>query len=143
MAAAKNKAVVVVLQSKFRNLSRPIRKITEHLMKITGIKAGYCEVYLVGSDVMHKNVLAFPEPAGFPRPDIKKGLKMLGEIYLNPDYIHKEQLEIAGDKLAYMLIHGFLHILGYDHMKKDDRLVMEKREQQLLKQIHDQFYRRP
>jgi len=106
---------------------------------------------------MRKNVLAFPAPKGFPRPDIKG--KHLGEIYLNPDYIAKERLEIvpplAGSrlpklssldggrnlkleipaKLAYMLIHGFLHLLGYDHKKKSDTIIMQKKELLLMRRL--------
>ncbi len=86
------------------------------------------DVFIVGDALMPKNVLAFPAPPSFPRPDLKQ--PPLGEIYLNPNYIvgHNEDFE-------YMLIHGFLHLLGYDHIKKSDRMVMEPKEQALLRRF--------
>jgi len=86
---------------------------------------GYVEVNLVGDAVMKKNVLSYPAPAGFPRPDAEE--VYLGEIYLNPGYI-KER----GEDFDLMLIHGFLHLLGYDHKKKSDTMKMEKTEDKLL-----------
>jgi rRNA maturation RNase YbeY len=88
----------------------------------------FLEVFLVGDEFMHKNVLSFPHPQNFPRPDVKQ--IPLGEIYLNPKYIEEHE-----ENLVFMLIHGFLHLLGYDHIKKSDRIAMEKREQELLSHI--------
>jgi rRNA maturation RNase YbeY len=92
-------------------------------------RTGYdLEIFIVGDAQMPKNVLAFPAENSFPRPDLKQ--PPLGEIYLNPKYIteHDEDFE-------YMLIHGFLHLLGYDHIKKSDRMVMEPEEQNLLRRF--------
>ncbi len=77
---------------------------------------------------MNRNVLAFPAPKRFPRPDTPG--KFLGEIYLNPGYIEEH-----GENLHYMLVHGFLHLLGYDHIAKGARIVMERRERVLMKKL--------
>ncbi len=83
------------------------------------------EIFIVGNDLMPKNVLAFPADTAFPRPDLSH--PNLGEIHLNPTYISEH-----GEDFEFMLVHGFLHLLGYDHMKKSDRIVMEKEERRLL-----------
>ena len=83
---------------------------------------------MVGKEFMNKNVLAFPTPKSFPRPDINR--KPLGEIYLNPQYIKEN-----GEDLIFMFIHGFLHLLGYDHKRRNDRIRMEKKETELLKSL--------
>jgi len=36
------------------------------------------------------------------------------------------------DHLAHLLIHGVLHLLGYDHDSQDEAAVMEKKEVELL-----------
>ena len=69
------------------------------------------------------NVLSFQKPKNFP------GIK-LGEVYLDPIYIQKHK-----EDLALMLAHGVLHILGYDHEKKSDRIKMERREARLLSKL--------
>ena len=81
----------------------------------------------IASNYLNKNVLAFPAAKHFPRPDLPK--KPLGEIYLNPEYIASHD-----EDLTFMLIHGFLHLLGYDHVKKNDRIRMESREKKLLRE---------
>jgi probable rRNA maturation factor len=69
------------------------------------------------------NVLSFVTPPDFP-------IDVLGEIYLDPKYIEKKN-----EDLAFMLLHGVLHILGYDHERKSDRIVMEKKEKQVMKKL--------
>lgn len=93
------------------------------------------DVFLVDAHAMRKlnrkyrkrdkstNVLSFPAPVHFP-------INTLGEVYLDPKYIEKHK-----EDLAFMLVHGVLHILGYDHEKKSDRIKMEKREAGLLKRL--------
>lgn len=120
------KVVVESWKKEFQRLKPMIQKTALKLGRFLGIKDGYVEIYLVSGNFMNKNVLAFPFPKNFPSPDMKQ--EPLGEIYLNPDYIKKNN-----ENLIYMLIHGFLHLLGYDHKKKSDIIKMEKKEIQLLK----------
>lgn len=92
---------------------------------------GYLEIFLVGNGQMKKNVLSYvdkdrKEP--FLRPDLKE--KYLGEIYLNPSYI-----KASGESLLFMLFHGLLHIAGYDHKRKNDRMIMEGKEDELAKKF--------
>ena len=107
--------IVVAGDAATEKLVNHVRRI---LLRVAAFlnRVGYAEVNLVGNAVMKKNVLSYPAPAGFPRPDAKENY--LGEIYLNPEYI-KER----GENFDLMLIHGFLHLRGYDHIKKNDRMV--------------------
>lgn len=122
------KVIVESWKSEFNRLKPLIKKTALKLGRFLGLQNAHVEIYLVGNGFMEKNVLAFRAPEKFPRPDIKG--KALGEIYLNPDYIEKHK-----ENLLYMLIHGFLHLQGYDHKKKSDRIKMEKKEQELLRFI--------
>lgn len=99
------------------------------------VKKGSIEIYLIDDRRMRRlnrqfrgkdkptNVLSFVKPKGFPG-------ETLGEVYLGPVYIQKNK-----ESLDLMLVHGVLHILGFDHKKKNDRIVMEKKESQLIKVI--------
>lgn len=97
----------------------------------TQISKRTLEIFIVSDSEVPKNVLAFPADLSFPRPDLAK--PALGEIYLNPTYIAAH-----GENFEYMLIHGFLHLLGYDHIQKNDRMVMEAQEQKLLRALKAQ-----
>lgn len=72
------------------------------------------------------NVLSFPEPRGFVDPPRAK--KPLGEIYLCPSYITAH-----GQDIGFMVVHGILHLLGYDHIKRQDRARMERAERRMCR----------
>ena len=94
---------------------------------------GTIEVFLVGNRQMKKNVLSFvaKETRGrFIYPD--QNDKYLGEIYLNPFYIKKNKEDIS-----FMLFHGLLHIAGYDHKRKNDRIKMERKEKIIFSKFGD------
>jgi hypothetical protein len=72
-------------------------------------------------------VLAFPEPARFPRPE-RRGAA-LGEVYLNSD------LRSEPKRLRALLVHGVLHLLGYRHGRKRDTIAMETLERKLVAEL--------
>lgn len=74
------------------------------------------------------NVLAFPEPARFPHPETKK--RHLGEVYLNSSILKKDV-----ERAMPLLLHGILHLLGYDHKKKTDIIKMERLEKKVLAKL--------
>ncbi|MBN1129141.1 MAG: rRNA maturation RNase YbeY [Chitinispirillaceae bacterium] len=56
---------------------------------------------------------------------------LLGEIYLSIPRAAAQAREYGltvHEEIIRLFIHGFLHLLGYDHIKKADRLAMEKKE---------------
>ena len=84
------------------------------------------------------NVLAFPMSGG-PMPLVES--VMLGDVVISLDTALKESEEI-GEPLDHtidrLLIHGVLHLLGYDHEKSDKEAKrMEKEETRLLAQIRE------
>ena len=34
-----------------------------------------------------------------------------------------------------MLVHGFYHLMGYDHIKEEDKLVMRPKEEKVLEKL--------
>lgn len=67
--------------------------------------------------------------------DIKTNVRLLGDIYISLDKI-KEQSKNYGHsflrEFSFLSIHGLLHLLGYDHMKKEDEKVMFSLQEELL-----------
>lgn len=73
-------------------------------------------------------VLSFAAKGNFPHPELGKGARRyLGEIYLAPRVIRAR-----GERTVRMAVHGVLHLLGYAHERKSDRMVMETREAEVL-----------
>lgn len=59
----------------------------------------------------------------------------LGDIYISIDKA-KEQAKEYGHtlkrELAFLTIHGFLHLLGYDHMEKEEEKIMFEKQEMIL-----------
>ena len=85
------------------------------------------------------NVLAFPMSNG-AEPDYSAS--MLGDVVVSVNTASRESIEL-GESLEYaverLLIHGILHLLGYDHTKSEEEAVqMEKEEKRLMKLIMEE-----
>ena len=70
--------------------------------------------------------------------DIDLEIRMLGDIYISYEKA-KEQADYYGHsylrELSFLTIHGLLHLLGYDHMKKEDEEIMFKKQEVILKEF--------
>lgn len=76
------------------------------------------------------NVLSFP---GFEPGTPVSG--MLGDISLARETVEREAAEQGisfADHFSHLVVHGFLHILGYDHVAENEALEMEGLETQIL-----------
>lgn len=81
------------------------------------------------------NVLSFPAarmkaPAGGPR--------MLGDVVIAFETVEREAAEEAksfGDHLSHLVVHGVLHLLGYDHEDDEEAEIMEARERKILAKL--------
>ena len=74
---------------------------------------GEGEVEIIGSD----------EPA------------LLGDIIISIDRMEEQAAEYGHSnarELGFLAVHGFLHLLGYDHMNEEDEKVMFTRQRELL-----------
>jgi probable rRNA maturation factor len=59
----------------------------------------------------------------------------LGDIILARETLEREAAEQGvsfEDHFTHLVVHGFLHLLGYDHMDDDEALAMEGLETQIL-----------
>ena len=61
--------------------------------------------------------------------------RLLGDIYISIDKA-KSQAEEYGHsflrELSFLAVHGFLHLLGYDHMNEEDEKIMFTRQEKIL-----------
>jgi probable rRNA maturation factor len=61
--------------------------------------------------------------------------RMLGDIYISLDKAHEQALEYGHTylrELSFLMIHGLLHLLGYDHMNAEDENIMFERQEAIL-----------
>ncbi len=78
------------------------------------------------------NVLSFPafplKPGNMPGP-------MLGDIVVARETLEREAVELGksfDDHLTHLLVHGFLHLFGYDHLEAAEAERMEALETRIL-----------
>ncbi len=94
------------------------------------------------------DVLSFPM-IEYGRPADFDGLEEQAEDYFNPEtgelmlgdiVVSVEKVEEQAEKyghsqereLAFLVAHSMLHLFGYDHMEEEERLVMEKKQAEIL-----------
>ena len=85
----------------------------------------------LNNDFRNKNkstdILSFP----FDEKSKISKKTYLGDIIINYDFVDRprsQNLKIFKDKLIRIFIHGFLHLLNFDHKKNKDYKIMSKEE---------------
>ena len=61
--------------------------------------------------------------------------RTLGDIFISVDHAKKQAEEYGHSlrrEMCFLFTHGILHLLGYDHMKKEDEEVMFKLQEEIL-----------
>ena len=84
------------------------------------------------------NVLSFPAlpPTGPVGPD--DAPRMLGDIAIAYDTTRREaddEQKPFDHHLSHLAVHGFLHLIGYDHEKDGEAEAMETLEREILAQL--------
>ena len=63
---------------------------------------------------------------------------ILGDIIISIEKV-QEQAEEYGHsferELSYMIVHGFYHLMGYDHIEEEDKKIMRPKEEKILKSL--------
>ena len=60
---------------------------------------------------------------------------MLGDIVISKDKVIAQAEEYGHSvkrEYAFLIAHSMLHLLGYDHMHEDERLLMEQRQREIM-----------
>lgn len=88
------------------------------------------------------DVLAFPVeqllPGIVPEHDPSGPPLMIGDVIISPSYVRRQADEHGvpfAAEMALMVVHGILHLLGYDHSDDGDAERMERRERDLLTRV--------
>jgi probable rRNA maturation factor len=77
------------------------------------------------------NVLSFPAPRGLPAAPA-----LLGDLVICPAIVRAEaraQRKSARAHWTHLVVHGVLHLAGYDHERDDEARRMERREIRVLR----------
>ena len=77
------------------------------------------------------DILSFPY---YKKTKILKNT-YIGDIIISYNYINKSKPKSFKKELIKIFIHGFLHLLGFNHVKKNDYKKMLKEEERIYKSV--------
>ena len=89
------------------------------------------------------DVLSFPM---FERKELEEKITkqdfehedVLGDIIISIEKVKEQAIEYGHSferELSYMLVHGFYHLMGYDHIKEEDKKEMRPKEEKILNDL--------
>ena len=64
--------------------------------------------------------------------------EVLGDIVISIEKVKKQAEEYEHSferEFSYMLVHGFYHLMGYDHMEENDKKQMRQKEENILNKL--------
>lgn len=93
------------------------------------------------------DVLSFPmleyeeisDDEAFSEEDYIEAEIPLGDIVISTEKVIEQSKEYGHSQereLAFLLVHGMLHLLGYDHMNEDDEKIMFQKQDQVLDMLN-------
>lgn len=129
---------------------RQVKRLAEEMLKKLGCEESELSILLCDDSMIHQlnlehrqkdkptDVLSFPQ-AEFTRPEEPAPghhLFMLGDVVISLDTAARQaqgrRRELL-EEVRFLLAHGVLHLLGYDHMTPEEKAVMTKRTRALVK----------
>ena len=88
------------------------------------------------------DVLSFPmfekEDIEFFKNSENEIEEVLGDIIVSIERVKEQAIEYGHSferELAYMIVHGFYHLMGYDHMTEEDKSKMRPKEEKILEKL--------
>lgn len=89
------------------------------------------------------DVLSFPM---FEKKELDEKIKkqeflhedVLGDIIISVQKVEEQAKEYGHSferELSYMVVHGFYHLMGYDHIEEKDKIIMRPKEENVLSKL--------
>lgn len=85
------------------------------------------------------DVLSFPMFEKNEIENAKENEEVLGDIIVCISKVEEQAKEYGHSferEFAYMLVHGFYHLMGYDHIEEEDKKEMRAKEENILKKLN-------
>ena len=129
------------------NLDKLTLRVIEQAAQTSGAKLGAnCELCIAYSDdeavrVLNAQWRGLDKPTNvlsFPTPGALATKPMLGDVIIAYETVvreAREQDKNVNEYIAYMIVHGFLHLIGYDHETSADAEVMEEVERRIARAL--------
>ncbi|MET3617289.1 putative rRNA maturation factor [Peptoniphilus olsenii] len=122
-----NKAIICVLQIEDVDLNAEVSVSFVDDKEIKDLNKNY------------RNVDSSTDVLSFPIDDeFQINVNILGDVIINIMRVVKQARELGHSnerELAYLTVHSVLHLLGYDHMKDEDKKLMREKEKLAMSKL--------
>lgn len=125
--------------------AKQIKKLINYACKYKKLKNLEFNIIFVDNEYIHelnKNYRGIDRPTDVITFALEDGCevdlnkpRLLGDIYISIDKAKEQAIEYGHSflrEISFLTIHGFLHLLGFDHMEKKDEEVMFKEQEEIL-----------
>ena len=122
-----------------------VEKVVEFALKYQSIDNAIFNIIIVDDETIHKLNKEYrgkdsvTDVISFALEDddtfVKTEYRILGDIYICVNKAKSQALEYGHSflrEISFLTIHGLLHLLGYDHMVKEEEEVMFKLQEMIL-----------
>ena len=122
-----------------------IKKLVEFALKYQNIENAIFNIIIVDEEKIqmlnreYRGKDSVTDVISFALEDddvfIETDYRVLGDIYICLKRAHDQAKEYGHSflrELSFLTIHGLLHLLGYDHMEKDEEEVMFELQERIL-----------
>ena len=125
-----------------------VLKVLKKGLKILNIKKVEFNVIIVDKDYIHELNKTYRDKdmetdvISFALEDDKTfnpEERVLGDIYISIDRVHSQARDYGHSEireLCFLTVHGMLHLLGYDHMTKDEEQEMFSLQDKILEECN-------
>ncbi len=113
-------------------------ELTEHILKEVDLNTKSLNVVFVDDNTlqaMHLEYLNDPQKTDVMTFDLSDGDDLEGEIYISADRAQEQAREYQvsfAEEVLRLIIHGILHLKGYDDLKAEDQKLMKEQEDRLV-----------
>ncbi len=103
------------------------------------------EKYIQEMNAKYRNIDKVTDVLSFPMfekdeiENAKKQSEVLGDIIVCIPKVYKQAEEYGNGferEFSYMLVHGFYHLMGFDHMEEEEKRVMRQKEENVLGKLN-------
>ena len=124
-----------------------VHDVLIHGLKKLKIKEAIFNIIIVDNNYIHelnknyRNIDRETDVITFALEDDKTfnpDIRILGDVYISVDKAKSQSVEYGHSflrELCFLAVHGMLHLLGYDHMKKSDEIIMFKLQEEILDEM--------
>lgn len=122
-----------------------VERVLKKGIEIEEVEDVQFNVIIVNNDYIHKlnkeyrdidrvtDVISFALEDYMDMP--QDGIRLLGDIYISVEKARSQAIEYGHSfkrEICFLAVHGFLHLLGYDHMIKAEEDIMFGRQELIL-----------